>query len=223
MWHAVPNKRLTIVLLDAATAAAFRASRFGSTPRVDIITGSITEGTRADAYISPANTSGNMDGGVDRVFADFFGWSYGRPYHTANPLQQAMDCLKLVTLPIGQAIVVRDGKNRLIASPTMVQPGKIPAGSQIVHDAARAAFVAWRHADDIETAKLPSFGTGWGEVPPDIAAEQMWGAFVGAWAEENAEKTNENDDDDDEDVVQMGEGGNRVQSRKQGVNFEQTA
>ena len=125
-----------------------------------------------------------MDGGIDRAYADRFGWSYGRPYHAANPLQLAIDAKRgeRQPLPIGEAVVVRHKGVCLIASPTMEIPGRIARGSTIVRDAARAAFVAWRSEPDIETVSMPSFGTGWGGVPPIIAAAQMWEAFVDAWA-----------------------------------------
>ena len=102
----------------------------------------------------------------------------------ANPLQLAIDKAKretCATLPIGQAVVVRHKDVCLIAAPTMETPGRIPPGSRVVYDAARAAFVAWTEHKEIGTIRMPAFGTGWGQVPIKIAAAQMWEAFVDAW------------------------------------------
>ena len=139
-------------------------------------------------FVSPANTMGNMDGGIDRALADHLGWSYGRPYHTANPLQLAIDTLKGETdarLDIGQAILVLNKvseKGHLIAAPTMVLPSKIPVNSRVVHDAALAAFGIWRDHDGIRCIRMPAFGTGFGRVPGEIAAAQMFEAFCTAWS-----------------------------------------
>ena len=122
--------------------------------------------------------------------------SPGRPYHDPNPLQLAIDARHgpSAKLPIGQGIVVpvepREKKGVaaaartvrfLVAAPTMVTPGALPAGSRNVYDAAFAAFRAWREREEISSVAMPMFGTGWGRVPPWVAAAQMWEAFAAAW------------------------------------------
>lgn len=148
-----------------------------------------------------------MDGGIDRIYADHFKWPYGRPYKDVNPLQQEIDVKYglFKQIPIGDAILVPvtyrtaevdttkqlDASDLrsvryLIAAPTMVRPEEIEKGSRIVYDASLAAFRAWRRnvtAHRIKSLAMPSFGTGYGNVPPVIAAKQMWEAFVTAWSE----------------------------------------
>jgi len=172
-WHQEAqhqSKRLVLVLRDETTWRSYH-KYFGGLPRVDVIQHhDITDdkklGPTVDAYVSPANSMGNMDGGIDRAYADHFGWSYGRPYHSPNLLQLAIDKAKgefSATLPIGEAILVRDGRNCLIAAPTMALPGKIKVGSRIVYDATRAVFALWASetSGDLNVVRMPAFGTGW--------------------------------------------------------------
>lgn len=100
---------------------------------------------------------GNMDGGIDKVYSQHFGWSPGRPYHDANPLQLAMDekyGRKRAEVPIGESVIapvvpLDDSRTVrfLIAAPTMATPGAIRIGSRVVYDASLAAFRAWRESD----------------------------------------------------------------------------
>lgn len=182
------SKQLVLVLQDARTVRAYQ-KYFGGVPRVQVVQHrdiTAVEGT-VDAFVSPANCMGNMDGGIDQAYADYFGWSYGRPYHSPNMLQLAIDRAKgevNATLPIGEAILVRDREREvaLIAAPTMALPGKIKAGSRVVYEATRAAFALWRAtADSLDAIRMPAFGTGWVQVPVEIAAAQTWKAFVSAW------------------------------------------
>ena len=196
-WRTASGRRRLVLAtrgIDTEANAALQYY-FKEVPGVEIaIGGSILaqEGV-VDAFISPANTMGNMDGGIDKVYAEHFGWSPGRPYQDANPLQLAMDekyGRKQAEVPIGESVIAPveplDESRTvrfLIAAPTMMTPGAIPIGSRVVYDASRAAFRAWRGSDGlIEAAACPMFGTGWGEVPAWVAAAQMWEAFVVAWA-----------------------------------------
>lgn len=154
-----------------------------------------------------------MDGGIDRIYADHFKWPYGRPYKDPNPLQQEIDEKYglFKQLPIGEAVLVpvthrsaaastiddlsagdsalaeeARSVRYLIAAPTMVRPEEIEKGSRIIYKASLAAFRVWRRsvsAHGIRSIAMPSFGTGYGNVPPVIAAKQMWEAFVMAWEE----------------------------------------
>ena len=165
---------------------------------VQVALGSILDHDGAvDTFVSPANTIGNMDGGIDRDFSSYFDWSMGRPFHDANPLQLAIDVRygKGGELPIGASLVVPvvPGERSavrtvrfLVAAPTMRVPGALPLMSRDVHRAALAVFRAWREWDGqeagpINAVAMPMFGTGYGEVPVWVAAAQMWEAFVEAW------------------------------------------
>ena len=205
--------RLVIVSFQNKDVNDAFTEAFRGVDRVTVIDGNILHqdggGYQADAFLSPANTIGNMDGGIDRIYADHFKWPYGRPYKDVNPLQEAIDMNfgQFKQLPIGEALLVpvsykenhdlnlkyaQEAKievtpsvRYLIAAPTMVRPEEIEKGSFIVYQAALAAFRVWRESaasHNINTVATPTFGTGFGNVPPVIAARQMWAAFVDAWS-----------------------------------------
>lgn len=207
--------RLVIVSFQNKEVNDAFAQLFHSTERVEVIDGSILHqdggGFQADALMAPANTIGNMDGGIDRIYANHFKWPFGRPYKDLNPLQEEIDAKygQFKQLPIGDALLVpvtykeiHDVNVRyaqeaeievtpsvryLIAAPTMVRPEEIEKGSSVVYQAALAAFRVWRDcavSHRIYCVATPSFGTGVGNVPPIIAARQMWAAFVDAWSPE---------------------------------------
>mmetsp|Transcript_28977 Transcript_28977/g.43779 ORF Transcript_28977/g.43779 Transcript_28977/m.43779 type:complete len:113 (-) Transcript_28977:360-698(-) len=104
--------KLILVLRDDALFRDY-SHYFEKIPRIEVRQGNIVDipkDEKCDALVSPASTMGNMDGGIDRVYADYLGWSYGRPYHPPNPLQLAMDQQlgePNSRLPIGQAVLVQ--------------------------------------------------------------------------------------------------------------------
>src|SRR5262245_699868 len=72
---------------------------FSDLPRVTISHGNILDG-RADAIISPANSFGFMDGGVDLAYSYFFGWSL------QERLQSLIHTEYDHEVPVGQALVL---------------------------------------------------------------------------------------------------------------------
>eukprot|EP00037_Helgoeca_nana_P000206 m.20663 g.20663 ORF g.20663 m.20663 type:complete len:322 (-) comp10268_c0_seq1:174-1139(-) len=189
-WAAATERSLTIVVLahDKVKRAAFEHV-FRSVPRVSVVIGDVrtvhADGA-VDVFLSSANEFGNMDGGVDRVYAEMFGWSYGEPYHDANPLQRMIREVAgpdagFASIPVGEALLVPAGTVSFIAAPTMRYPGAHAPGNRSTFKGARAAFTLWRATDGIPRATTIPFGTDWGGLPYDVAAAQMWEAFVEAW------------------------------------------
>jgi len=183
-WFSQTTRKLVLVLRDAAGYHAFQ-KYFGDLYQVKVVHHDdiCTYPGPVDAFVSPSNTLGNMDGGIDRAYANHFGWSYGYPYDFINPLQSAIEQECGGNFETGQALIVKDGDGHcLIAAPTMQVPSKIKVNSRIVYHASRAAFAAWQKASTLNTIRSPAFGTGWGQVPPEIAAAQMYEAFVDVWS-----------------------------------------
>jgi O-acetyl-ADP-ribose deacetylase (regulator of RNase III) len=136
---------------------------------------------QVDALISPGNSYGQMDGGVDRAISRRFPdvqravWaSIGDRYHGYQP--------------VGAADVVATNDPScpwLVYAPTMRVPMPLENGREIaVHDAFWAALLAIdahnsRHPDAgaIRTVASPGFGTGYGRVNPQRAAELMATAY----------------------------------------------
>jgi len=130
----------------------------------------------ADAYTSPANSYGIMDGGFDGLLRARFRGVDVR-------VQREIDRLGGL-LPVGHAIVVETldpDVPYLVSAPTMLNPGDV-SSSNNVYLAMLAALRAVRdfneeNDDAIESLAVPGLGTGVGRVSPAAAAGQMWQAF----------------------------------------------
>lgn len=140
---------------------------------VEISCGDILE-LQADAIVSPANSFGYMDGGIDLVYSRAMGW------HLQSQLQKLLKDQHFGELPVGQAVVLATGYGKaphLISAPTM----RVPAGisrTVNVYLAFRAALIAilkhnGEHPEPIRSVLCPGLGTGVGDMPPERAARQM--------------------------------------------------
>ena len=158
--------------IDPGVVAAWQAV-FGHEPSVAISCGNIFE-QAADAIVSPANSFGFMDGGIDLVYSRHFGWELEASLKTLLAEQHFGE------LPVGQAVIVPTGQARipyLVSAPTMRVPGPIGATAN-VYLAFRAALIAvYRHNESapgaIRSVLVPGFGTGIGGMSPRRAARQM--------------------------------------------------
>ncbi|MDI1452133.1 macro domain-containing protein [Polyangium sp. 6x1] len=137
----------------------------------------------ADAVVSPANSFGFMDGGIDAVYTHHLG-------HEVEARLRATLAERFGgELPVGQAIIVPTGHGAIpwcISAPTMRVPADV---SDTVHAflAMRAALLAvLAHnesaAEPIRTVLCPGLGTGVGRMPPARCARQMreaWNQIIG--------------------------------------------
>lgn len=148
---------------------------------VEIHKGSILD-VECDAVVSPANSFGFMDGGIDAVYMSYFGSDIQTKarkqifeYHTGE-------------LVVGNADVIETGDEKipfLIIAPTMRVP-------MILNDtvnpylAARAAFIlisqktflsglykGKKVSDHIKSVAFPGLGTGVGRVGFNTCANQI--------------------------------------------------
>jgi O-acetyl-ADP-ribose deacetylase (regulator of RNase III) len=162
--------------LNPSVVSAWQAA-FAGEPLVEISCGHIFD-IRADAIVSPANSFGYMDGGIDLVYSQLFG------YQLESRLQALILEKHFGELPVGQALVLpteHEAIPLLVSAPTMRVPSSI-ARSMNVYLAFRAALIAvlehnTRSAPSIFTLLVPGLGTGCGEMPPDRAARQMKAAY----------------------------------------------
>jgi len=157
-------------------------SAFADVSNVHASCGDIFEHT-ADGIVSPANSFGYMDGGIDLVYSRFFGWEL------QTNLMALLAEKHYGELPVGQAVVVPTGHKAipfLVSAPTMRVPSSI-GRTPNVYLAFRAALIAvLTHNVSTNTPicslLVPGLGTGVGEVPPERAARQMrfaYNAIVG--------------------------------------------
>jgi O-acetyl-ADP-ribose deacetylase (regulator of RNase III) len=134
----------------------------------------------ADAMVSPANSFGCMDGGLDLAIRDTLG------HGVQSSVQEVIRERHHGELPVGAAEVVETGHASwpfLVVAPTMRVPESV---AQTLHPylAFRAALLAVRRfnekagASRIRSLVCPGLGTGIGEVEPDRCAVQMRMAFL---------------------------------------------
>ncbi len=155
-------------LLDAWTEF------FGQEENVIIVEGDITK-LKCDAIVSPANSFGFMDGGLDYALSERFGWDLEKR------LKKRIKELPEGELLIGQAILIATGDKDvpfLISAPTM----RIPTNSNIetsvnAYLAMKAILIKAKSDERISSVAVPGLCTGVGRMQPMIAAKQMFQAY----------------------------------------------
>lgn len=147
------------------------ARAFAGVDGVEVLCGDLFALSR-DALVSPANSFGDMDGGIDKAIDAHF-------ERRAQPaVKQAIATRYLGELPVGAALVVPIASRcyqQLIVAPTMRVPGSV-AGSVNAYLALRAALIAaGQHG--ITSLAIPGLCTGVGRMPYDEAAAQLRAAY----------------------------------------------
>jgi O-acetyl-ADP-ribose deacetylase (regulator of RNase III) len=134
---------------------------------------------RADAIVSPANSFGIMDGGLDAAIRDRLG------HHVQHRVQEIIVSRYHGEMPVGVAEVVatdHDCWPYLIVAPTMRVPENV-ANTLNAYLAFRACLLAARHfcSDSskplIRSLLVPGLGTGVGGMEPRKCAAQMRVAY----------------------------------------------
>ncbi|WP_086932856.1 macro domain-containing protein [Agarilytica rhodophyticola] len=144
---------------------------------VEIIDGDILK-EKADAIVSPANSFGYMDGGLDLKYSKYFGWDL------ETKVRDVLEKEHFGELPVGNAIVVNTGRQDipfLVSAPTMRVPSDV---SETVN-----AYLAFKaviqscllhnkgNTLKINTVLCPGLGTGEGKLPAEKCAKQMYVAY----------------------------------------------
>lgn len=133
---------------------------------------------KADAIVSPANSFGYMDGGLDARYSAFFGWELERR------LRAVLEEHHFGELPVGQAVIVETEHADipyLISAPTMRVPMQV-ANTPNAFLAFKAVLQAVQLFNRTEERKItsilcPGLGTGEGKMPPERCAYQMFKAY----------------------------------------------
>jgi O-acetyl-ADP-ribose deacetylase (regulator of RNase III) len=167
------NIKLILVDPNYAVSTAFQ-SRFDYLPNVEIANCDFEQLPSYDCLVSPANSFGMMDGGVDAAITKFFGISL------MERVQQKILDDYLGEQSVGTSFIIATGHPQypfLAHTPTMRVPMQI-VGTDIPYIAMWAMLLAVeqhnRHHDrKIATIACPGLGTGIGRIAPDEAARQM--------------------------------------------------
>jgi len=135
---------------------------------------------QADAYVSPANSFGFMDGGIDALYMQQFPG-------IEKTVQTTITKKWGGELPVGTALLAPTGVDMppwLIVAPTMRVPMRLSPDSVNAHLAARAVFQLIQGPGDlagplrIRTVAMPGLGTGCGGMNPYISAKQVHQAYL---------------------------------------------
>ena len=163
--------------IDANVVNAWRDT-FAGCEDVDVSHGDIF-GLAAAAIVSPANSFGYMDGGIDGVYSNHFGWDLSA--RLRERLRRDWDG----ELPVGCAVIVETNDARipyLVSAPTMRVPMNV-SGTANAYLAFRAALIAVRNHNratpEIPIASLlcPGLATFYGCMDPRRSARQMFHAY----------------------------------------------
>ena len=159
--------QLSLIDIDSTLVDAW-SREFAAQPAVRVISGSIFD-VDANALVSPANSFGVMDGGLDGKLRDFFG---------SDLEVRVRDRVRSEfhgELPVGLATVVPTLHKRypyLICAPTMRYPMDV-AGSVNAYLAMKAILhVARAHLEDLSVA-IPGLCALSGRMSANSVARQM--------------------------------------------------
>lgn len=172
----LPSK---VILIDRSQELVDRwKEQFVDCPAVESVAGDYFQ-RPADALVSPANSFGIMDGGLDLAIREQLGFA------VQTKVQQVIVDRYHGELPVGCAEVVETGDSRwryLIAAPTMRVPEPIPFTIN-AYLAFRAVLVAAENLNnrlgkrEIDSLVCCGLGTGIGKVTAVKCARQMRAAY----------------------------------------------
>ena len=169
--------RVTLVDINPKMTKAWR-STFEENPEVDIIDGSMLE-QQVGAWVTPTNSRGSMDGGLDLAIKKHLGPSI------EAAVQKEIKARYGGFLPVGHAVAVPTGRKVpafLISTPTMIGSSDDVSDTLNVSLACAAAFQMVhmqnsRQPGSIRSVALPGLGAQTGRVPVEICADLMWSAY----------------------------------------------
>lgn len=144
---------------------------FENEENVRIVEGDIFD-VKVDAIVSPGNSFGFMDGGLDLLISKKKGWGI------QTELKKKINSSDLGELLIGQAISIESDNGIVICAPTMRVPSSdgIP-NSLNAYLAMKAILIEGIKNKKINSIAIPGLCTGTGRMSPYVAAKQMKAAY----------------------------------------------
>ncbi len=129
---------------------------------------------KTDCIVSPANSFGFMDGGLDLLITRKLG------VETQYKIQKLIKDNYNGELLVGQALIVETNNNDIpycISAPTMRVPMFLK-DSINVYLASKAIFTLIKDITYIDTVSISGLGTGVGQLPEGLCAKQMFQAYI---------------------------------------------
>ncbi len=148
--------------------------KFGIYEHVNIFHGKFEDVEEYDCLVSPANSYGIMDGGLDLLIRNYFGMEL------QIRVQEKIKKEFFSEQPVGTSMIVRTGHSKhpfLAHTPTMRIPKNISKTDNVYFAMYAMLCAVAKHNQEnnqkIQKVLCPGLGTGAGYVPVTIAAEQM--------------------------------------------------
>ncbi|MEV4506377.1 macro domain-containing protein [Streptomyces klenkii] len=178
MDRAQSSLKVVLTDLNASVVEAWRAA-FADTPGIEVRKGSILD-ENVDAWVTPTNSRGRMDGGVDAAIKRYLGAGI------QLRVQRAIRDQFGGSLPVGSAVCVPSGAVNpkfLISTPTMEHSSENVSETLNVALACAAAFQAIHRRNEevpgsIESVALVGMGARTGRVPARVCANLMWTGYT---------------------------------------------
>lgn len=176
--HMQSPLRVVLADINDDVVEAWRAA-FADTPGIEIRKSSILA-EEVDAWVSPTNSRGRMDGGVDAAIKRHLGAGI------QLRVQRAVRDRFAGSLPVGSAVCVPSGATNpkfLISTPTMKTSAQNVSETLNVALACAAAFQAIHRRNtktpgSIESVALVGMGARTGRVPARVCANLMWTGYT---------------------------------------------
>ncbi|WP_406272112.1 macro domain-containing protein [Nocardia sp. NBC_00881] len=170
--------RVVLTDINLHVVEAWRAA-FADNPEIEIHRGSILD-ENVDAWVTPTNSRGRMDGGVDAVIKRHLGAGI------QLRVQRAIRDQCAGRLPVGSAVCVPSGATNpkfLISTPTMETSAQNVSETLNVALACAAGFQAIHRQNNeapgsIESVALVGMGAETGRVPARVCANLMWTGYT---------------------------------------------
>ncbi|MER7667425.1 macro domain-containing protein [Kitasatospora sp. NPDC096128] len=170
--------RVVLTDLNASVVESWRAA-FADTPGIEIRQGSILD-EQVDAWVSPTNSKGRMDGGTDAAVKRYLGAGI------QLKVQRKIRDTYAGALPVGSAVCVPSGAVNprfLISAPTMQTSSQNVSETLNVALACAAAFQAVHRQNrlapgSIRSVALVGMGARTGRVPARVCANLMWTGYT---------------------------------------------
>jgi O-acetyl-ADP-ribose deacetylase (regulator of RNase III) len=169
--------RLVLVDINSKMVKAWQ-DVFAGNPEVEVVQGSMLQ-QQVDAWVTPTNGRGKMDGGLDGVLKSHFGPSIERAVQAA--IKQDFEGY----LGVCQATCVATGQHQpkfVISTATMGDSQENVSNTLNVALATGAALQAAVQQNNVEygsisSIALPGLGANTGGVSPYDCAGLMWRAY----------------------------------------------
>ncbi|MDP9990923.1 O-acetyl-ADP-ribose deacetylase (regulator of RNase III) [Variovorax boronicumulans] len=156
-------------------------------PEWDAAVGDIFSAPGADIIVSPANVTGRMDGGIDQVYINRFGWQL-----EARLMRDILN-VHHGKLPIGEARLITTYDERtdaiplMICAPTMAWPPQDVSRTENAYLAFKATLICAltegvKALGREPVLLLPGLGTATGRMLGHVCAEQMRRAWDEVYA-----------------------------------------